>query len=132
MNYDNLADLRLDLTTGAPIIDADTADGVLIRGTDVILQDAAIRLRTQIGSIQRMGLDAFGWDYISRIKADIDISTITDTSRKIEKALMQDTRVTMARAVPIDRDESQEAITYACTIFVGPQAQQAGSITITV
>jgi len=127
--YSDLTDLELNLETGEPVIDPNTNDGVLISGTAVILQDTAIRLRTQLGQIKRQGLDDFGWDYMARLKKDIDLNTLMDTAREIERMVLLDTRVDDARAVPFDKTD-EETVLYKITLEI--EDAIAGEVTVTL
>ena len=127
--FDDLTDLQLDLATGEPVIDPNTNDGVLIRGTAVILQDTAIRLRTQLGQIKRQGLDDFGWDYMARIKSDINLDRLMETAREIERVTLQDTRIDDARAVPFEKTD-EETVLYKITLEIDDAI--AGEVTVTL
>jgi len=95
-----LTDIKLDLTNGRPVIDPVTNDAVLISGNDVILQDTAIRLFTQIGTVKGQDLDTFGWDYISQIKADVDVSNLQSISKKMVEIVLEDDRILDADVIP--------------------------------
>lgn len=86
-------DIKLDPKTGRVFINEVTHDAVIIKGEDVILQDAAIKLRTQIGTVQRVGLDDFGWDYLSRLKRKINDETLSFAINKVKKLILQDSRI---------------------------------------
>lgn len=86
-------DIKIDLKSGRVYIDELTGDAMLIKNEDVVLQDAAIRLRTQIGTVQRMGLEEFGWNYLARIKQTIEDASMEDLVSEIKKTILQDDRV---------------------------------------
>jgi len=95
-----LVDIEIDLNTGQTVIDPDTNDAALISGPQVILQNAAIRLKTQIGRVKRQELDSFGWDFLNKIKAEADIADIIAIASKIEETVLLDDRIIDASAVP--------------------------------
>ena len=88
-----LSDIQVDLNTGEPIIDTADGDAAIIFGEDVILQDVAIRLRTQRGQIKRQGLDEFGFGYMNYIKEDLGPSSLDRIASKMADEVRKDDRV---------------------------------------
>ncbi len=100
-----LTDIKIDLRTGFAVIvekppGSGFFDAELISGNDVILQDTAIRLNTQIGTVKQQLLDAFGWDRISQIKADVDVSNLQTVSKKLVEIVLEDDRILDAEVTP--------------------------------
>lgn len=90
---DALCDIQIDPETGRTVMDTMTGDAALITGVAVVLQDLAIRLRTQIGEIKRMGLDTFGWDIFGSLKREESLANITLMRNSILSAIREDDRV---------------------------------------
>ena len=102
-----LTDIKLDFQTGRVVIDTVTGDAVLISGNEVILQDTAIRLNTQIGSVKGQLIDAFGWDFLNRIKDDVDVNFIASVARKIQDVVLEDERILDVEVLPNQMDVTE-------------------------
>ncbi len=89
-DFSTLSDIKLDFATGRVFIDEDTLDAVLIYGIDVAIQNLAIKLNTQIGTVKRQGLDDFGWDKRGRIKQKITIGNISGITNKLTEVALND------------------------------------------
>ena len=109
-----IQDIKIDLKTGFTEIDPATGDAVIITGIDVIAQDTALRLRTQLGEVQRQDLDNYGWDYLSRLKADMALPELITTSKLIAATVLQDERITDAEAIPATGEK--DTVTFNVTI----------------
>lgn len=112
-----LVDFLIDFKTGRAVIDTATGDAALISGPDVILQDTAIRVRTQIGTIKRQGIDDFGWDIFGVLKSALNLSDITSISNKITEVALEDDRVLDA-TVEINQAFVNDEITFILKIKV--------------
>lgn len=102
-----LTDFKLDFQTGRAVIDTVTGDAVLISGNEVILQDTAIRLNTQVGTVKQQDLDNFGWDFMNRIKEDVDVSSIASIARKIQDVVLEDERILDVEVLPNQMDQTE-------------------------
>lgn len=125
--YDSLTDVKVDLATGEVVIDSATNDAEIVRGIYVILQDAAIRLRTQLGQIQRQGLDDFGWDYYKRLKGDVAQRTIIEMSKEMERVVLLDSRITDCKVIPGQLIGESVEFNVTCEID-----EEIASVTITI
>jgi len=127
--YDDLKDIQIDLATGAPVINSATNDAVIISGVQVILQDAAIRLRTQRGQVQRQGLDNFGWELYQKIKADVDLGDLADISQEMERVILEDTRIQDCKVVPGELKQDG-TVEYTVTCQIDDRVVSGAAITI--
>jgi len=127
--YDDLKDIQIDLATGAPVINSATNDAVIISGVQVILQDAAIRLRTQRGQVQRQGLDNFGWELCQKIKADVDLGDLADISQEMERVILEDTRIQDCKVVPGELKQDG-TVEYTVTCQIDDRVVSGAAITI--
>jgi hypothetical protein len=105
-----LSDIQIDLNTGEPVIDTETGDAALLYGEDVVLQDNAIRLRTQRGQIKRQGLDDFGLGYMDFIKTDLGPGAIEKIASRMSEEAKQDDRIQDANTEFMGRIDSEEVI----------------------
>jgi len=117
-NVNDLTDVEVDVFTGFVIIDEETFDAKIIRGTDVILQDTAIRLRTQIGTEKRQGLDSFGWNILGRLKQKLSVSNIQDIVSAISKLILEDERIDDAE-VAVTQDPINDDLTISANLRIG-------------
>ena len=117
-NVNDLTDVEVDVFTGFVIIDEETFDAKIIRGTDVILQDTAIRLRTQIGTEKRQGLDSFGWNILGRLKQKLSVSNIQDIVSAISKLILEDERIDDAE-VAVTQDPTNDTLTISANLRIG-------------
>ena len=112
-----LTDIFIHLPSGKALIDPDTGDAVLISGVDVILQDLAIKLKTQVGTVKRQGVDGFGWDYWNRIKGDVDVDFVTTVSNKLTSVAMEDDRIQDAQ-VRIEEQPTEDSLTFQINVKI--------------
>jgi len=117
-DVNDLTDVRVDLGTGFLVIDATTNDAEIIRGTDVILQDTALRLQTQIGTVKRQNLDSFGWNYIGRIKKKLSEAQIQDTVSAVSKTILEDERIDDCE-VAVTQDPINDDLKISANIRIG-------------
>jgi len=114
----DLTDMKIDLKTGFVYIDDETNDAVIIRGSDVILQDTAIRLQTQIGTVKRQELDGFGWNKLGHLKQKWSVGNIEGVITRIKKIIMQDDRIDDAE-VGVIEDPQNEDLQITGNILIG-------------
>lgn len=88
-----LTDIKIDFASGRAIIDETTHDAVIIQAEEVILQDTAIRLKTQVGTVQRQNLDNFGWNYLDFIKALQSDAVMNSMISEIVRTIRADDRI---------------------------------------
>ena len=112
-----LSDVLFDFVSDRVVVDTDTGDAAVLSGPEVIVQDALIRLQTQLGTVKRQGRDDFGFDLMNRIKNKTDIDDVQSTSQKITEIVLQDERILDAD-VSIKEDPQTEDVPYTVTIKV--------------
>jgi hypothetical protein len=122
--YDDLRDIQLDLADGSTVIDPATNDAAYVTGLDVILQDAAIRLRTQRGEIKRQGLDTFGWEMYQKIKGDVALRQISANAQEMEKVVLTDERIDDCKVIPGEL-QADGTIEYVVTISIDNETATA-------
>ena len=108
LDVNKLTDIKIDLKTGFVSIDSETNDAVLIRGSDVILQDTAIRLQTQIGTVKRQDLDGFGWNKLGHLKQKWSVDNIEGVISAIKKIILQDARIDNANVGVIEDPQNDD------------------------
>lgn len=106
-DFSTLSDIKLDLKTGRVFIDDTTKDAVLIFGIDVAIQNLAIKLNTQIGTVKRQDLDDFGWDMRGRIKQKITMANIATLTNKLTEIALNDTFVKDATVDTVDGEADE-------------------------
>ena len=117
-NVNDLTDVEVDLLTGFVVIDEDTFDAKIIHGTDVILQDTAIKIRTQIRTEKRQGLENFGWNIFGRLKQKLSVSNIQDAVSALSKLILEDTRIDDAE-VAVTQDPINDDLIISANIRIG-------------
>lgn len=115
--FETLSDIHVDYLTGRTFIDEATGDAEIIRGSQVIIQNIAIRLNTQIGTVKRQGLSAFGWDLRGQLKQKRTTGNIATIVSKIEAIAMQDQNVKNAK-VTVSAGADYEDITFNVAVLL--------------
>lgn len=117
-NVNDLTDVQVDFKTGFAIIDEDTFDAKIIRGTDVVLQDTAIRLLTQIGTVKRQEVDYFGWNILGRLKQKLSDGMIQDAVSAVSEIILQDERIDDAE-VAVTQDPINDDLKISANLRIG-------------
>jgi len=110
-------DVKIDLKSGRTYIDETTGDAMLIKNEEVVIQDAAIRLRTQIGTVQRMGLNDFGWNYLSKIKEAIADSSVEELISEMKNAILLDDRIEDVE-IEVQTDPINDDVSLLASLFI--------------
>jgi hypothetical protein len=128
---DALVDIQIDPATGRTVMDTATGDAALVRGVAVVLQDLAIRLRTQIGEIKRQGLDTFGWDIYGMLKREDSLANISLMRNAILSAIREDDRVDDAE-IGINNEGSlaDKATVFDVTVKIADSVQPPFQLTM--
>jgi hypothetical protein len=128
---DALCDIQIDPETGRMVMDTVTGDAALIRGVAVVLQDVAIRIRTQIGEIKRQGLDTFGWDIYGMLKREDSLANLSLMRNAILSAIREDDRVDDAEAgINNDGSLADKSIVFDITLKIAGSVQPPFQLTM--